>query len=63
MGACRVAPAQDPMLTIANHLPIRPEAYWTETAARAGAFAATIRDSNPEIRTLLLPTVSDAEAA
>jgi len=47
------------MHNIVNHLAIRPEADWSEMAARADPFATGLRDSNPGIRVLQLLKLSD----
>lgn len=50
------------MHVVVNHIPIRPDADWTDIAARFAAFAARVKPEHPGMRTALLTRASDTEA-
>lgn len=50
------------MHVVVNHLPIRPDADWSEIAAKFDAFAAGLRPQFPSVHSALVTRAGPAEA-
>ncbi len=50
------------MHAVVNHLPIRPDADWTDIASKFDGFAASVKHDFPQMKTAVLLKVSDTEA-